>query len=152
MLDTLRRIIQEVNAAPDLDRALDIIVQRVRESVVVDVASVYLVNAEEQQYVLSATEGLRKDAIGNVRFNLDEGLVGVVGRREEPVNLEDAPLHPRYRFTSGTGEEPYHGFLGVPVPLPMPVPVARFLPWYHPSAWRRRSVACPVRPVLLLAG
>ncbi len=115
MLDTLRRIIQEVNTAPDLDRALDIIVQRVRESVAVDVASVYLVNAEKQQYVLSATEGLRKDAIGNVRFNLDEGLVGVVGRREEPVNLEDAPLHPRYRFISETGEEPYHGFLGVPI-------------------------------------
>jgi phosphotransferase system enzyme I (PtsP) len=115
MLDTLRRIIQEVNTAPDLDRALEIIVQRVRESVGVDVASVYLLNVEEQQYVLSATEGLRKDAVGHVRFNLDEGLVGVVGKREEPLNLEDGPRHPRYRFTSETGEEPYHGFLGVPI-------------------------------------
>ena len=68
MLDTLRRIVQEVNTAPDLERALDIIVQRVRESVAVDVASVYLVDAEQQQYVLNATEGLRKDAIGNVCF------------------------------------------------------------------------------------
>ncbi|MDH3986212.1 MAG: GAF domain-containing protein, partial [Gammaproteobacteria bacterium] len=115
MLDTLRRIIQEVNAAPDLDRALDIIVRRVRESVAVDVATVYLVDDEQQQYVLSATEGLRKDAIGNIRFSLDEGLVGVVGRREEPLNLEDGPLHPRYRFINETGEAPYHGFLGVPI-------------------------------------
>jgi len=115
MLDTLRRIVQEVNAAPDLKRALDIIVQRVRESVAVDVASVYLVDAEKQQYVLKATEGLRKDAIDNVRFDLDEGLVGVVGRREELLNLEDAPLHPSYRFISETGEAPYHGFLGVPI-------------------------------------
>jgi len=115
MLDTLRRIIQEVNSAPDLERALDIIVQRVRESVSVDVASVYLVDAEQQQYVLSATEGLRKDAIGNVRFNLDEALIGVVGQREEPLNLEDASLHPRYLFISETGEAPYHGFLGVPI-------------------------------------
>ena len=98
MLDTLRRIIQEVNTAPDLDRALEIIVQRVRESVGVDVASVYLLNVDEQQYVLSATEGLRKDAVGSVRFNLDEGLVGVVGKREELLNLEDASRHPRYRF------------------------------------------------------
>ena len=115
MLDTLRRIIQEVNSAPDLDHALDIIVRRVRESVAVDVATVYLVDAELQQYVLSATEGLRKDAIGNVRIDQDKGLVGVVGRREEPLNLEDAPLHPSYRFISETGEEPYHGFLGVPI-------------------------------------
>jgi phosphotransferase system enzyme I (PtsP) len=115
MLDTLRRIIQEVNTAPDLDCALEIIVQRVRESVGVDVASVYLINTDEQQYELRATEGLRKKAIGNVRFNLDEGLVGMVGQREELVNLEDAPGHPRYRFTIETGEEPYHGFLGVPI-------------------------------------
>ena len=115
MLDTLRRIIQEVNTAPDLDHALDIIVRRVRESVAVDVATVYLLDTEQQQYVLSATEGLRKDAIGNVRIDLDEGLVGVVGRREEPLNLEDAPLHPRYHFISETGEAPYHGFLGVPI-------------------------------------
>ena len=115
MLDTLRRIIQEVNAAPDLERALEIIVQRVRESVDVDVASVYLMDIDKQQYELRATEGLRKKAIGNVYFNLDEGLVGMVGQREELVNLEDAPSHPRYRFTIETGEEPYHGFLGVPI-------------------------------------
>jgi phosphotransferase system enzyme I (PtsP) len=115
MLDTLRRIIQEVNTAPDLERALDIIVQRVRESVDVDVASVYLMNADKQRYELSATEGLRKKAIGKVHFNLDEGLVGMVAQREELVNLEDAPGHPRYRFTIETGEEPYHGFLGVPI-------------------------------------
>jgi phosphotransferase system enzyme I (PtsP) len=115
MLDTLRRIIQEVNSAPDLEQALDIIVQRVRESVNVDVSSVYLTDADRGQYVLSATQGLRKDAVGSVRLNLGEGLVGMVGEREEPVNIEDAPSHPRYRFASETGENPYHGFLGVPI-------------------------------------
>ena len=115
MLDTLRRIIQEVNAAPDLDQALDIIVRRARESVGADVATVYLVDAERGQYVLKATEGLRKDAIDRVRFNNGEGLVGMVGEREEPVNLDDAPGHPRYRFVNDTGEKPYHGFLGVPI-------------------------------------
>jgi len=115
MLDTLRRIIQEVNTAPDLERALEIIVQRVRESVDVDVASVYLLDTDKRRYELRATEGLRKKAVGNVYFGVDEGLVGMVGEREEPVNLEDAPGHPRYRFTVETGEDPYHGFLGVPI-------------------------------------
>ena len=115
MLDILRRIIQEVNSAPDLDQALNIIVQRVRDSVGVDVASVYLKDIEHEQYVLSATEGLRKNAVGRVRLGLGEGLVGMVGEREEPVNIEDAPSHPRYRFASETGENPYHAFLGVPI-------------------------------------
>jgi len=50
-----------------------------------------------------------------VRFYLHEGLVGMVGEREEPVNIEDASTHPRYRFASETGEQRFHGFLGVPI-------------------------------------
>lgn len=115
MLDILRRIIQEVNAAPDLQKALDIIVQRVRHSVGVDVASVYLLDEEHNQYVLMATEGFRKDAIGKVRIDAGQGLISMVADREEPVNLDDAPSHPQYLFIVETGEQPYHGFLGVPI-------------------------------------
>ncbi len=115
MLDTLRRIIQEVNTAPDLEQALKIIVQRVRTSVKVDVASVYLRDTERREFVLRATEGLRQDAVGKVRLRYGEGLVGMVCEREEPVNIEDAPGHPRYMFIAETGEDPYHGFLGVPI-------------------------------------
>jgi len=115
MLDLLRRIIQKVNSASDLQEALDIIVVDVRRVVEVDVASVYLFDADNGDYVLMATEGLRKDAIGHVRMNPDEGLVGMVARREEAVNLEDAASHPRYRFTVETDEKPYHAFLGVPI-------------------------------------
>jgi phosphotransferase system enzyme I (PtsP) len=115
MLDTLRRIVQEVNAAPDLQSALDIIVERVKSSVGVDVASVYLLDAEQRRFVLSATQGLRKDAVGKAHLGQGEGLVGMVCEREETVNLEDASSHPRYRFVIETGEAPYHGFLGVPI-------------------------------------
>jgi len=115
MLETLRRIIQEVNTAPDLEQALKIIVQRVRTSVNVDVASVYLRDTERREFVLRATEGLRQDAVGKVRLRYGEGLVGMVCEREELVNIEDAPSHPRYMFVAETGEDPYHGFLGVPI-------------------------------------
>lgn len=115
MLDTLRRIIQLVNAAPDLNQALEIIVGHVAGTVGVDVTSVYLTDAERMQYVLMATQGLRKDAVGKVRLNPGEGLVGMVVEREEPVNLDDAPSHPNYRYIAETGEQPYHGFLGVPI-------------------------------------
>ena len=115
MLDILRRIIQEVNTAPDLQQALNIIVQRVKEHVKVDVASVYLTDTDHTQLILMATEGFRKGAIGKVRFNSGEGLAGMVVEREEPVNLDDAPSHPRNRFIVEAGEKPYHGFLGVPI-------------------------------------
>jgi phosphotransferase system enzyme I (PtsP) len=115
LLDTLRRIIQEVNRAPDLPRALEIIVSRVKQAMVVDVCSVYLSDYEGEQHVLMATDGYDPKAIGQVRLRFDEGLVGEVARREEPINLEDAASHPSYRFTTGIGEDVFHGFLGVPI-------------------------------------
>ena len=45
----------------------------------------------------------------------NEGLVGLVGTREEPLNLEDAANHPRYLYFPETGEERYASFLGAPI-------------------------------------
>ena len=115
MLDTLRRIIQEVNRAPDLSRALSIIVSSVKQAMVVDVCSVYLTDPESQQHVLMATDGYNSSAVGKVRQNFGEGLVGVVARREEMLNLDDASSHKAYKYTGEIGEDPYHGFLGVPI-------------------------------------
>jgi phosphotransferase system enzyme I (PtsP) len=115
LLDTLRRTIQEVNRAPDLPRALSIIVTRVKQAMVVDVCSAYLVDEEREQCVLMATDGYNTSAIGAVRLEFRQGLVGEVVRREEPLNLENAADHPAYVLSRMTGEEPFHGFLGVPI-------------------------------------
>lgn len=115
MLETLRRIIQEVNAAKDLDQALAIIVARVKEAMSADVCSVYLTDFNRKEYVLMATDGLNPEAVGKVRLALNEGLVSVVSERAEPLNLDNAPDHPRYRFVAETGEERYHAFLGAPI-------------------------------------
>ncbi len=115
MLDLLRRIIVEVNAAPDLTQALNIIVRQVKKAIEVDVASVYLTDAQLQQHVLMATDGFNQAAVGRVRLNFGEGLISVVTERAEPLNLQDGSAHPRYRRIVETGEESYHGFLGVPI-------------------------------------
>jgi phosphotransferase system enzyme I (PtsP) len=115
MLDILRSITQEVNAARDLDQALTIIVERVKEALTVDVCSVYLVDHHSGELVLMASDGLLPESVGYVRLNFDEGLVGLVAQRAEPINLDNAPDHPRYRYFPETGEEWYHAFLGVPI-------------------------------------
>ena len=115
MLGTLRKIVQEVNAAKDLKAALGIIVLRVREAMASHVCSVYLLDPESGRFVLMATEGLNKKAIGKVSMAPNEGLVGLVGTREEPLNLEHASEHPRYRYFAETGEERFASFLGAPI-------------------------------------
>ncbi len=119
MLDELRRIVTEVARSSDLRSALDVIARRVQDALQVDVCSVYVLTpaepAREAALILQATEGLNQSGIGSVRLNLNEGLVGLVARRAEPVNLENAPDHPAFKFIHDIGEEYYHGFLGVPI-------------------------------------
>ena len=115
MLSTLRGIVQELNGINNLQQALDTIAARVQQAMQTEVCSVYLFDPETGRYILKATEGLYKESIGRVMIAPSEGLVGLVGGREEPINLEDAQAHPRYRYFPETGEERFRSFLGVPI-------------------------------------
>ncbi|KEI69959.1 phosphoenolpyruvate--protein phosphotransferase [Endozoicomonas elysicola] len=115
MLNTLRNIVQEVSSASDLQTALQIIVQRVRGAMKTEVCSVYLYDTESASYTLMASEGLNPSAVGQVTLSHSEGLVGQVGLREEPINLEDAASHPKFHYIRETGEERFTSFLGVPI-------------------------------------
>jgi len=114
-LDTLRRIVQEINASVSLHESLEIMVNRVAEAMNVDVCSVYLLDERNQRYLLMASKGLKPESVGNVSLQVGEGLVGLVGQREEIVNLDNAPKHERFLYLPETGEEIYNSFLGVPV-------------------------------------
>lgn len=114
MLNSLRSLVQEVNSAGDLQSALDIIVERVRDIMQTEVCSIYLRGADSN-YRLMATEGLNQGAVGKVSMTFDEGLVGWVVARAEPINLENAAQHPRYQYFPETGEECYQAFLGAPI-------------------------------------
>ena len=115
MLDTLRRIVQEVNDARDLGQALEIIVERVKQSMNVDLCSVYLSDHTRRQNVLMATDGLNPESVGKVRMDFGTGLTGLVGVREEVINIADAPSHPHYHYIPKSGEENYHAYLGEPI-------------------------------------
>ena len=115
MLNTLRRIVQDVTSAASFQEALDIIVHEVREALGIEVCSVYLLNSARDRYLFVANEGFNADAIGTLSLGLHEGLVGLVGERAEPINLDDATAHPRFHLIPEIGEESFNSFLGVPV-------------------------------------
>lgn len=115
MLEVLRRIVQEVSAAQDLDEVLTIIVRQIKQAMTIDVVSIYLTDHERNQHLLMITDGLNLEKAGDVILASGEGLVGLVSQRAEPVNLGDAQEHPRFKNIPGTGEERFHSFLGVPI-------------------------------------
>ncbi|VUD62209.1 Phosphoenolpyruvate-dependent phosphotransferase system [Thalassocella blandensis] len=114
MLNSLRQIVQEVNSAPDLNAVLEIIVRRVKAAMNADVCSVFLRN-QSNVYVLMATDGLHQNAVGKVSLSKEEGLVGYVATREEPINIDDAESHVKFQYFPETGEERFSSFLGAPI-------------------------------------
>src|ERR1700676_804195 len=80
-----------------------------------DVCSAYLLEPDRANLVLAATLGLRPTCVGNLRMALNEGLAGLVAEQMRPVAVEQVKNHPRFKYFSEAGEEPYQSFLGVPL-------------------------------------
>lgn len=115
MLTILRHIIQEVSSAQDFAEALDIMVKRIANALATQACSIFLLDRQHGEYVLAATKGLNPDAVSKIRIPLNQGLIGLVGEREEPVNIDDATLHPRFLHVAEAHEEAYRAFLGTPI-------------------------------------
>ena len=63
-----------------------------------DVCSAYLLEPDRSTLVLAATLGLRREAVGNLRMTLHEGLAGLVAEQVRPVAVEQVENHPRFKY------------------------------------------------------
>ncbi|AIR00055.1 phosphoenolpyruvate--protein phosphotransferase [Pluralibacter gergoviae] len=115
MLTRLREIVEKVASAPRLNEALDILVTEICKAMETEVCSVYLADHDRRCYYLMATRGLKKPRGRTITLAFDEGIVGLVGRLAEPINLADAQKHPSFKYIPSVKEEKYRAFLGVPI-------------------------------------
>ncbi len=115
MLNFLRKITQEVNAAQGLPDALNLVVERICEFMNVEAVSIYLLDEAGKNFLLIASKGFKPGSDGKISIKKEQGLIGLVAQREEPINLEEAQAHEKYVYFKKTGEEIYKAFLGVPI-------------------------------------
>jgi len=115
MLTTLRQIIQEVSGAQDFKEALNLMVWHIAKALDTQACSIFLLDRRHGEYVLMATRGLNPEAVGKVRIPLNKGLIGYIGEREEPLNIDDASEHPHFLHVAEAGEEAFKAFLGAPI-------------------------------------
>jgi phosphotransferase system enzyme I (PtsP) len=115
MLSQLRRIVQDVAQEPVLNNALAGLVSNVKNALKTECCSVYLADYDQQHFMLMATDGLNPEAVGQISIGFSEGLIGWVGQREEPINLAQAHLHPRFKVTPEVSEDRFSAFLGCPI-------------------------------------
>ncbi|WP_064605846.1 phosphoenolpyruvate--protein phosphotransferase [Photobacterium sp. J15] len=114
MLTQLREIVEKVASAPSLMEALDQLVVSTCNAMKTECCSVYIADHKRQQYTLMATQGLTKPH-RQIRLGFEEGLVGLVGSRAEPINVADARHHPHFKHLPGIGEESFGSFFGTPI-------------------------------------
>ena len=116
LLKQLREVMARPDATKpgDVEARLDRIVQLIAANMVAEVCSIY-VRMPDGSFELAATVGLRKEAIHNTHLKAGEGLVGLIARSGEHVNLPDAQNHPAFSYRPETGEEIYQSFLGMPI-------------------------------------
>lgn len=115
MLTRLREIVEKVASAPRLNEALDILVTDICLAMDTEVCSVYLADHDRRCFYLMATRGLKKPRGRTITLAFDEGIVGLVGRLAEPINLADAQKHPSFKYVPAVKEERFRAFLGVPI-------------------------------------
>ena len=65
------------------------------------VCSVYLRRGRDG-LELCATEGLNPQAVHQTILHIGEGLVGDIAQHKRPLNLADAPSHPRFAYRPET--------------------------------------------------
>ncbi len=110
----LRRI-RDVMASPDSPQErLDAIVRVIANEMRCDVCSVYMRRAGDV-LELFANIGLNPSSVHLTRLEVGQGLVGEIAATAVPLNLADAQHHPKFAYRPETGEEIYHGFVGVPI-------------------------------------
>ena len=111
----LLRRIRDVMASPDsAQERLNAIVKVIASELRSDVCSVYMRRAGDV-LELFANVGLNPSSVHLTRLEVGQGLVGHIAATALALNLADAPVHPKFVFRPETGEEIYHGFVGVPI-------------------------------------
>ena len=112
---TLDEISRIASPSGNASETLTTVVNLIRRRFDTDVCSIYLLEPDRANLVLAATIGLRPESVGQVRMRLTEGLAGLVAQQLRPQFVKDATTHPRFKYFSEAGEDPYRSFLGVPI-------------------------------------
>jgi two-component system NtrC family sensor kinase len=116
LIQALLDISNLVGSVMRLEDILDRIVAIASQLMGVPSCSIYLLNGHERTLVLSSSNGLEPELVGQARFAPGEGIPGWVFITGEVMALQDAVRDPRFRPIPGSAmETAYHAYLCVPL-------------------------------------
>jgi phosphotransferase system enzyme I (PtsP) len=113
-VELLRDVGRLLTRSHDLEETLGNVVRLVARWMHAGGCSIYLLEGEGT-LVLRATRGLRREAVGQVRLRLGQGIVGVALEGREAVAVPDTRLDERSLPFPQSGEDRFRSMLAVPL-------------------------------------
>jgi len=115
-VEVLHRISESISSTLDLGSVLKHIVEVVVEVTKADSCLLYLISANRDELVLSASKNPHPKLIGRVSLGLGEGITGWVARERMRVVIpRHASDDPRFRVFHKLPEDRFQAFVSVPI-------------------------------------
>ncbi|MCX7632430.1 MAG: SpoIIE family protein phosphatase, partial [Turneriella sp.] len=115
---SLFEINELLSATLDYDEVLKIVLEQMQALSGAEIASIFMINKEEQVLEFAATTDAKADLLRTIRVPLGKGIAGYVAETGEAVNIVDVRNDPRYykEVDLARGGET-HSYLCVPLKL-----------------------------------
>jgi signal transduction histidine kinase len=112
----LHQIARLATTARTWDELLETVVDRTRDVLHADVASLYLMDRDGAYLTLAVTNGLDRFQIGRARVPYGEGVTGRVAASREPLVIPDVKADPRFLWVRGIDQRRFvASMLSVPL-------------------------------------
>jgi len=104
-LSTLKLIISEINSTLELDKVLDLIIQKAVQVVEAERGSLMLFDHKTEELYIKSSIGLSKKTISTVRIAAGEGIAGWVFKQGKPLLIKEGAKDPRFKKFNKTKEK-----------------------------------------------
>lgn len=112
----LHEIARLATTARTWDELLETVVDRTRDVLHADVASLYLLDRDGAYLTLAETNGLDRFQIGRARVPFGEGVTGRVAANRQPLVIPDVKADPRFMWVRGIDQRRFvASMLSVPL-------------------------------------
>ncbi len=111
----LQRLSRAAATTMTPDALLGLIIQETTDALGTDVCSVYLWDPPREALVLTATNGLSREAVGRAQLRMGEGVTGWVAQQRAPLAVPDVRVEPRFNWMPGVDQARFVSMLSVPI-------------------------------------
>src|SRR5438874_13527796 len=114
-LEFLQRLAQAAASTQQPGELVELIIRETTSAMGTDVCSLYLLQPDGRNLLLTATNGLNEKMVGKVTMRVGEGITGWVAETRREMVVPEVGREPHWKWIPGLDEQRFHSMLSVPI-------------------------------------